>query len=152
MRPIAIAFGSEEPHSGVHFDADSATAIRCVDDVIRTHPELSWKDLPTPDGGKMAIGVMSHNKLTGDLLFMFAMERCTSPLHEHLGNGVPYLEYNILIGGEMHDLDDSGKRVIMRAGDTLKHVGGAGRVHAPVTPTFCWGISHQPAGSRLIQK
>lgn len=119
-----------------------------IAELVGAYLEYKWRRGPTKDGGLSAYAIIGGNQETGEINVLFALERGSAPEHEHLDGG-PYLEFTGLFGGVMEDIDDSGEVVTLLPGYTLMHRGGAGRIHAPSTKTFCWGYYHQPKGMRL---
>lgn len=123
-----------------------------ITELQASFPMLKWRVGPTGEkGGVWAYAILGGNKETGEISVLFALERGSAPEHEHIAGG-PYLEFIAVLGGEMNDVADNYQPVTLWAGDTLIHVDGAGRIHAPSTPTFCWGYYHQPRGMRLTGK
>ena len=122
------------------------TDLKSIDDVRERLAWFKWKVYDSPAGGRTAFTILGGNKETGELHVLAAIEGGAAPEHEHQDGG-PYGELILTISGELEDVTDDGKPIVLRPGEILMHRGAS--IHAPRAPRFWLGYYHQPRGSRL---
>jgi hypothetical protein len=109
---------------------------------------LAWKAKRVDDGAA-AYATLTGSKELGGFLVLAALERCSAPLHVHLGE--PYGEGELImtLAGELYDTkDNSEERVVLTPGITIAHAGGS--KHEPYAPNFWFGLYRQNRGSRAL--